>query len=210
MDVEDIVKLTHKAGKKFLCYADYLYGGYEDMMSELILQVYKKLPQYDSSRGRVSTFIYEVVTSKVLLDLKVAKTAKRRVNHETMSLDEIIAVNEDNSELTLGDTISADIDIEEQAITNELAEQLKKWLVPETYKMFFEDKNMSEVAEELGVSRENVRRKVTNNINRIKGAIVNKEDIFNKDNTSRQQQLKEIMEREGVSMRTAWRRLTGK
>lgn len=155
LDIIRLVKKFINCNKSAVVYFD----DYEDMLSELLCQVYTKLKYYKEEKSKLSTFVYVVCKTCVLI--KIRKNNLKKNKGLSISLETNMVEGED---IYLKDTISDEFDLEEEIANSDLIEKIKPLLCRETYMKYFEGKTQREIAKELNISQSYACRKIKQNI----------------------------------------------
>lgn len=135
----------------------------EDLVSELFVAVYDKLPLYDSTRGKLSTFIYVVCKTRCGNILR-----RNKYNQRVYSLDNTYS-EDDNLEFY--DCISTDEDIINDLIEQESLDIATSKINDVTRAYFFMGVKQKELADMSNTSQANVSRIINKDLKRIKSAI---------------------------------------
>lgn len=147
------------------------FDSFEDMKQELLLCLWEKLPLYDETRGKFSTFVILVCNSRVDHKRSFATTQKRKGSIKTLSLDYNIG-----EKLTLMDVIESNENPCETLCRKEERERLLKKLEPETYAYYIDGFSIKEIASSQGISEYGARGRIERNISRIKKQIEKEKD----------------------------------
>lgn len=134
-----------------------LYNKREDYIDICYIGYAKALKKYDSSRSKVTTYIYKCIENELFQYLRKESAGKRK--HETeSSLDYLI---NENKNMTLQDVTPNDVNIEQDEIDKEtkteLSEALKKltnrekFIIENLFGIGTSEKTQLEVASELGL-----------------------------------------------------------
>lgn len=197
--VNDVVSLVNKYISSHSRY-QFLYGTFEDMRSEMLLEVYKKINKYDENRSKLSTFIYSVCYTKIRRDLQYANR-KERWETQVISLD--TPIRSDSEILQLRDVIPDEHNFEGNIQNKEILKKISAEISKETYEYYILGIHMVDIAKELGVTRQEISRRIKANVRRLA-------NIYNGDIPARKvtmKQVHKIMEEYGCSKRTAFRKL---
>lgn len=182
-----------------------LYGDYEDLLQTMLLEVYEKLPKYESEKSRLSTFVYVIVKNKYLYDLRKSKTSKRKSNLECISLDEEID-SLDNRATTLKDIIPDSRDyiqnLEDKLIIKDCLHLLNK----EAKLYLIDELNQKEIAEKVNSSQANVSRRIKKSLNEMRKFVEGEPIIIQRSKRFKLNALQYSMEH-NCSIRTAYRHL---
>lgn len=164
MEDIEIIRIIRKAANKYQnCWK--LYDSYEDMISELVLFVYRKLPLYNDKITSLSTYIYMLVYSKFCLEWRKAKTHKYMTKYNTVSLDEMLGEDESLSRYEmLGD----DCECENTLVNAEIVNAIYPFLKEETKMYYLQDLKQKEIAKRTGQTQAYVSRKIKTNIKEIR------------------------------------------
>lgn len=68
-DLEKLINSFISKNKRYVC----LYDTREDMFNELFLEVWSRLDKYDSSKSKLSTFVYLLCKRKIASDIRSGK-----------------------------------------------------------------------------------------------------------------------------------------
>lgn len=203
--VNDIVSLVNKYISSHSRY-QFLYGTFEDMRSEMLLEVYKKINKYDEDRGNLSTFIYTVLESKIKKDLFYTNSAKRS-GVTLVSLD--TPINSDSEKLTLSDIIPDEYNFEEDVQNRDIVSRLLPLIRKETYEHYILGIPVYKIAQIQGVTKQEISRRICSNLKRLNN-IYNRTNISEYDLNKRGDTMyiiRKIMADNGCSQRTAFRKL---
>lgn len=141
-----------------------LYNKREDYIDICYIGYAKALKKYDSSRSKVTTYVYKCIENELFQYLRKESAGKRK--HETeSSLDYLI---NENKNMTLQDIIPNDVDIEQDEIDKEtkieLNEALKKltarerYIIENLFGIGCDEKTQEEIAKHLGISQTQISR----------------------------------------------------
>ena len=198
--VNDVVSLVNKYISSHSRY-QFLYGTFEDMRSEMLLEVYKKINKYDENRSKLSTFIYIVCYTKIRRDLQYTNR-KERWETQVISLD--TPIRSDSEILQLRDVIPDDNNFEDNIQNKEILKNISAGISKETYEYYILGIPMVDIAKETGVTKQEISRRIKANVRRLA-------NIYNGDiqviKGTTMEQVHEIMEKYGCSRRTAFRKL---
>lgn len=198
--VNDVVSLVNKYISSHSRY-QFLYGTFEDMRSEMLLEVYKKINKYDENRSKLSTFIYIVCYTKIRRDLQYTNR-KERWETQVISLD--IPIRSDSEILQLRDVIPDENNFEDNIQNKEILKKISAGISKETYEYYILGIPMVDIAKETGVTKQEISRRIKANVRRL--ANIYNGDIQVRKGTT-MEQVHEIMEKYGCSRRTAFRKL---
>ena len=188
---DDVVRLvkyyvsTHKQSARF-------FDSFEDYLQELLLRVLKALPLYDESKGSFSTYIMACCHNHVLQKIRILNSPKH--NGIVVSLNEEIYEG-----ITLEENLANPTNIANEFLLDKTIRNIKKMLIPESYKFYINGFSQTEIAKQLGVTKSEVNRRIRRNIRKIKkyidqGAIPKQLTCF------------EMAKLQGISLRTYFRR----
>lgn len=197
--VNDVVSLVNKYISSHSRY-QFLYGTFEDMRSEMLLEVYKKINKYDENRSKLSTFIYIVCYTKIRRDLQYTNR-KERWETQVISLD--TPIRSDSEILQLRDVIPDENNFEDNIQNKEILKKISAGISKETYEYYILGIPMVDIAKELGVTKQEISRRIKANVRRLA-------NIYNGGIQVRKgtmEQVYKIMEEYGCSRRTAFRKL---
>lgn len=198
--VNDVVSLVNKYISSHSRY-QFLYGTFEDMRSEMLLEVYKKINKYDENRSKLSTFIYIVCYTKIRRDLEYTNR-KERWETQVISLD--TPIRSDSEILQLRDVIPDEHNFEDNIQNKEILKNISAGISKETYEYYILGIPMVDIAKETGVTKQEISRRIKANVRRLA-------NIYNGDIQVRRgttmEQVHKIMEEYGCSERTAFRKL---
>lgn len=131
----------------------------EDMKQSLLLKIWQKLPKYDKSKGRFSTYVYIICYSEMLSQIRTMKTHKRRLSLESSSLDKEVEEN-----ITLIDILGIDANYHEKYCSYEQYIKVIELLNKEAYLHFVKGCNYKEISKIVGVSTARVGHLIRTNI----------------------------------------------
>lgn len=198
--VNDVVSLVNKYISSHSRY-QFLYGTFEDMRSEMLLEVYKKINKYDENRSKLSTFIYIVCYTKIRRDLQYTNR-KERWETQVISLD--TPIRSDSEILQLRDVIPDENNFEDNIQNKEILKKISVGISKETYEYYILGIPMVDIAKETGVTKQEISRRIKANVRRL--ANIYNGDIQVRKGTT-MEQVHEIMEKYGCCRRTAFRKL---
>lgn len=147
------------------------FDSFEDMKQELLLNLWEKLPLYDETKGKFSTFVIMVCKSRVTHKRSFVTTQKRKGTIKTLSLDYSMG-----ERLTLMDIIGSNEDPCEALCRKEERENLTKRLDPETYAYYIDGFSIKEIAGYQGITESATRDRIERNISRVKREIKKEKD----------------------------------
>ena len=197
--VNDVVSLVNKYISSHSRY-QFLYGTFEDMRSEMLLEVYKKINKYDEDRSKLSTFIYIVCYTKIRRDLQYTNR-KERWETQVISLD--TPIRSDSEILQLRDVIPDEHNFEDNIQNKEILKNISAGISKETYEYYILGIPMVDIAKETGVTKQEISRRIKANVRRL--ANIYNEDIQVRKGTM--EQVHEIMEEYRCCRRTTFRKL---
>lgn len=178
-----------------------LFGSYEDMIQELLLKVWTKMPLYDCSRAKLSTFIYYICSTCIKIKLRPLRSGKCR--NDDISITEPIY-----EDLTLEDTLGDNGEFVAYMESRMFSDELKPLLCPELKLSVFGGLKQRDIALIVGRSQSIVARRIKKNINQLKYYL--QTGLPPKYQRKRQQGGKKVEDeckRLGISVRTYYRRL---
>lgn len=122
--------------------------------------------QFDESKGYTfTTYATMAIRNEICVDMRRAKADKRKANFNTVSLDSVIYQNKEGDDITLMDTISSDINIEEELIEKERMKTLKNAITTLTIKerkvlkyYLMYDMSQRQIAEKIGCTQAHISR----------------------------------------------------
>ena len=150
----NVEKMLYKISNEYRCDIDELYLGFM-----------KAVKDFDETRGKFITFLYNVCKNEILQDRR-----KKRV--ETCSVDKEIG-----DEITIADVLESDFDLE-QVMTNKLFWQECEKHLTETereilHKYYRQDKTFKVIANEMGMTPRMIQSRHERMLNRLKGVFLN-------------------------------------
>lgn len=146
----NVEKMLWKIKYEFNCDIDETYLGFM-----------KAVKDYDETRGKFITFLYNVVKNEIL-------QARRKKQLKTISIE-----TPTTEDLTIGETLESDFDIEEMLSNKSTIEALMKHLTStekEIIRMYYyEDMTLNQIAIRLDMSQRQVQSRYQKAINKMKG-----------------------------------------
>lgn len=199
---KDAIKLVYKYFHTHTNYV-YLFDSYDDMLSELLLCVFKSLNMYDPKRSKLSTYIYQICKNRIRLSLRNYKI-KAKYNVNFISLDELVETEDNNIELN--QIISDGKEINKE-LENELLSKLcVKYMDKVTYMRYILGMTQKQIATELGMTQANVSKRINKDIKNLRMLI--EEGTYKKEHRGEtMKRIREIMSARGCTQRTAFRYL---
>lgn len=134
----------------------------EDLIQELVVYTYTKLPYYDESRGSWSTFVINCMYSKLAILYRSKNAKKRNCGQPVDSLDDTYY-----DSLPYYDVIPSDIDVVKEVHKKEILNEILP-LVDDPLKMYLDGFTQKEIADKYGVSQAQISRDIKKNIQKIK------------------------------------------
>lgn len=147
------------------------FDSFEDMKQELLLYLWEKLPLYDETKSKFSTFVIMVCKNRVSHKRSFATTQKRKGTIKTLSLDYSIG-----ERLTLMDVIGNNEDPCEALCRKEESENLMKRLDPETYAYYIDGFSIKEIASYQDATESATRGRIWRNLFKVKEEIKKEKD----------------------------------
>lgn len=197
--MEEIIKLVlsfinrHKSVAK-------LYGSYDDLFGELMVRVLKKINKHDSSKGKLSTYIYMICSRSIMLDIRRGKFS----SFNEISFEDLAIRNEDGDEIPFEETIPEESNHEEDLEIQMLYEKVLRLLTTEAKMHFVDGMSVVDIAKRMGQSRTAVYNRINRCVNRIRyikgkdfnnneySKIAEMTDIMNESRCSEKKALKEL------------------
>ena len=137
----------------------------DDILQELVTNVFIKMKNYDFSRGSATTYIYSIVRNDYLLIQRKNSAKKRGSGVKPLSLYKIIY---DNENIMLMDLIPAKKD--ETPLTVKYCDFLNdiQPLIKEPLRLSLQGLKQKEIAEKLNVTQASVSRAIKRNIEKLR------------------------------------------
>ena len=197
--MEEIIKLVwsfinrHKSVAK-------LYGSYDDLFGELMVRVLKKINKHDSSKGKLSTYIYMICSRSIMLDIRRGKFS----SFNEISFEDLAIRNEDGDKIPFEETIPEESNHEEDLEIQMLYEKVLRLLTTEAKMHFVDGMSVVDIAKRMGQSRTAVYNRIDRCVNRIRyikgkdfnnneySKIAEMTDIMNENRCSEKKALKEL------------------
>ena len=139
-----------------------LYNKRDDYIDVCYIGYAKALKKYDSSKSKVTTYIYKCIENEIMQELRKENAIKRQRNE--MSLNYVY----DEKGHDLEDLIDSGIDIENDFIekeqNNQLCEAIKKlskreqYIIKNSFGLNCDEKTQDEIGQCLGIRQSQVSR----------------------------------------------------
>ena len=137
----------------------------DDIEQELYLNLLERLPKFDESKAKLTTFIQRVVEKKAAMLLRERCSEKNTAYRTAQSLDEVVAQDELGNSMTLADTLC-----DFRNLSPELAAEVQLTIesLPELHqrvaRMLLNHCSITAIAAELGMSRTTLRDGIVRDI----------------------------------------------
>lgn len=148
----------------------------EDMRQALLLKVWQKLPKYNKSKGKFSTYVYIICSSETSQQIRQMQTNKRRLCLEVSSLDQEVQEN-----ISLIDILGIDENYHEKYCSYEQYMKVLGMLNEDARLYFTRGYNYREIAELKGVTIAAVGRSVRRNLAKIRRQIDQENQSYEPD-----------------------------
>ena len=169
VEVPDYYKLAKSYLRKHETAIKY-FDSEEDALMELVLEAIKQTPNYDKSRSKLSTFYYTIFKTVVLHQIQ-SKKYQKRANATTISSTYTF----EDEEKDIYDTVPDDINTPEKLDREMLSKNIFKKLYPyfsDTLKKYIcEDKSITQIAKEEGVTQVAIGVRIKIELERLKKAL---------------------------------------
>lgn len=142
------------------------FDSFEDMRQELLLSVWEKLPFYDETIGKFSTYVVVICGSEVSHKISYASRGKRNGSLKRISLNTELADG-----FSLMDTIAGDDDPCNTLCQKERDDKLRKLLNPLTYAFYIDGYKLKEIAKIENKTQGAVRYAIRKNLIKVKKAL---------------------------------------
>jgi len=139
-----------------------LYNKREDYIDVCYIGYAKALKKYDSSKSKVTTYIYKCIENEIMQELRKENAIKRQ--RDDLSLNCVY----DEKGHDLEDLISSDVNIENDFIekeqNNQLCEAIKKlskreqYIIKYSFGLNCDEKTQDEIGQCLGIRQSQVSR----------------------------------------------------
>lgn len=198
--MEEIIKLVwsfinrHKSVAK-------LYGSYDDLFGELMVRVLKKINKHDSSKGKLSTYIYMICSRSIMLDIRRGKFS----SFNEISFEDLAMRNEDGDTIPFEDTIPEESNYGEDLEIQVLYEKVLRLLTTEAKMHFVDGMSVVDIAKRMRQSRTAVYNRINRCVNRIRYI---KGKDFNNNEYSKIAEMTEIMNEKRCSEKKALKELS--
>ncbi len=143
--------------------ASIYFDTFEDMKQELLLSVWTRLPLYDETISKFSTFVIVVCESEISHKISFFNRDKRKGFLNLTSLNHELAEN-----FTLLDIIGKDEDPCDAICRKEKMENIKKMLNPFAYAYYIDGYKIKEIATYLGKTEGAIRSSIRKNLIKVK------------------------------------------
>lgn len=155
---EEVIKLAKSYVTSHYEYVQY-FGNREDYVQSLILEVYRRLPSFDTNKGKFSTWCYIVFKHAVFM----------RIRHNSYYVQPN-KTDEDIDEFAehITDNLDSASDMITQIAAKDIIEQLKPYLSEAYILRYMYDKTFKQIAKITGVKYENIRERVMKENRKIK------------------------------------------
>lgn len=178
-----------------------LYGSYDDLFGELMVKVLKKINKYDSSKGKLSTYIYMICSKSIMSDIHNGRLG----SSNEVSFEDLAVINEDGDTIPFEETIPEESNYEEESEIHILYEKVLRLLTTEAKMHFVDGMSIVEIAKKIGQSRTAVYNRINRCVNRIRYI---KGKDFSNNEYNRIVEMTKIMNEKGCSEKKAIKELS--
>lgn len=152
-----------------------LYGDRESYYDAGLIGLIKAANEFDPDKGfKFSSYATTAIRNNILIEMRERNSNKRKANYNTVSLETVVG-DSDKKDLTLGDLIADDFDMEEHMIKKELLEAVFKAIstLNDDEKLLikyyiFDEMNQGEIAKKLGMTQGWICRKINRILRKIR------------------------------------------